>query len=233
MRFPTVFLLILTLATASPSPVGPLQRRVDKVVRFGTNQQFIMQPSNNPITNLQGIQTYFQGDGNFVVSVPLPSHPLSLITVDPSHHPLTHPSSTSTPRFLYKSLHRPATGAPRPGLAARPGTTAKAVIPAASPGKATGISSSTSTVPLNGRPTRRGGARCSRSRRNTTRWKSPASRATAARRPFGMRLIRAMSLILALRGRVCAMVRVVSRALIVSFLRSRGGVGISRLGVLV
>ncbi|KAM0802977.1 hypothetical protein BDR22DRAFT_75863 [Usnea florida] len=67
MRFPTVFLSILALAAASPSPMGSLQRRVDKVVRFGTNQAFTLQPSNSPITNLQGIQSYFQGDGNFVV----------------------------------------------------------------------------------------------------------------------------------------------------------------------
>ena len=80
MRFPAIFLSMLALAAASPAPapMDSLQRRAYKSVQFGTEQQFIMQPSNSPITNLQGIQTYFQGDGNFVVSVSSPLFPPSL-----------------------------------------------------------------------------------------------------------------------------------------------------------
>ena len=66
MWFPTSLMSILTLAAASP--MGSLQRRVNKEVLFGTNQAFTLQPSNSPVVSLWGgVQTYFQGDGNFVV----------------------------------------------------------------------------------------------------------------------------------------------------------------------
>ena len=96
MRAPSVLLWILTLAAASPSPMGSLQRRAGKVVQFSIDQQFVMQPSNSPITNLQGVETYFQGDGNFVVSVPVsppPPIPPLYIRSRPSHHPVATPSS--------------------------------------------------------------------------------------------------------------------------------------------
>ena len=66
MRFVTVLFSILTLGAASP--VGSLQRRAAKAISFGTQQQFILQPSNTPVVSLWGgIQTYSQGDGNLVV----------------------------------------------------------------------------------------------------------------------------------------------------------------------
>lgn len=70
---------ILTLAAASP--MGSLERRINKEIIFNTNQAFTLQPSNSPITSLSGVQSYFQGDGNFVMSVSLSSHILIL------HHP--------------------------------------------------------------------------------------------------------------------------------------------------
>lgn len=77
MWFPTALLSILTLAAASP--LGSLQRRVNKEVLFNTQQAFTLKPSNSPVVSLLGgVDTYFQGDGNFVVSVP---PPLSLVTV--------------------------------------------------------------------------------------------------------------------------------------------------------
>lgn len=74
MRFSTTLLSILAVAVASPA--GSLQRRAIKEVDFGIDQTFTLQPSNSPIVSLVGgIDTYFQGDGNFVVSVhPLSSH---------------------------------------------------------------------------------------------------------------------------------------------------------------
>ena len=66
MWFPTTLLPILTLAAASP--MGSIQRRANKEVLFGTNQAFTLQPSNSPVVSLWGgVETYFQGDGNFVV----------------------------------------------------------------------------------------------------------------------------------------------------------------------
>lgn len=58
-------LSILTLAAASP--IGSLERRINKEISFNTNQAFLLQPSNSPITSLSGVQSYFQGDGNFVI----------------------------------------------------------------------------------------------------------------------------------------------------------------------
>ena len=103
MRFPTVFLLILTLAAASPAPMGSLQRRAYETVQLSTDQAFVLRPSTSPITNLQGIQTYFQGDGNFVVSVPPFSQPLSNHN-RPTHHPLKAPSSTSHSQSTNQTL---------------------------------------------------------------------------------------------------------------------------------
>ncbi|CAF9934153.1 MAG: hypothetical protein ALECFALPRED_005868 [Alectoria fallacina] len=66
MWFPTAVLSILTLAAASP--MGSLQRRANKEVLFGTQQAFTLKPSNSPVVSLWGgVDTYFQGDGNFVV----------------------------------------------------------------------------------------------------------------------------------------------------------------------
>lgn len=96
MWFTTTLLSILTLATASP--MGSIQRRVNKEVLFNTNQAFTLQPSNSPVVSLWGgIDTYFQGDGNFVVSVfPLTSPPISLVNSQIILH-LTLPSITSFP----------------------------------------------------------------------------------------------------------------------------------------
>ncbi|KAL9068679.1 MAG: hypothetical protein Q9161_005993 [Pseudevernia consocians] len=66
MWFLTTLLPILTLAAASP--MGSIQRRATKEVLFGTNQAFTLQPSNSPVVSLWGgVESYFQGDGNFVV----------------------------------------------------------------------------------------------------------------------------------------------------------------------
>lgn len=82
MLFLTVFVSILTLGATSP--MGGLQRRANKAVLFNTGQSFLLQPSNSPIVSLSGgVDTYFQGDGNLVVSVPCLSHtpPLNHLTL--------------------------------------------------------------------------------------------------------------------------------------------------------
>lgn len=73
--------------------MGSLQRRANKEVSFGTQQAFTLQPSNSPVVSLWGgVESYFQGDGNFVVSVSLPPSPFTKSTHPSSH---THPTSTT------------------------------------------------------------------------------------------------------------------------------------------
>ena len=84
MWVPTALLSVLSLAAASP--VGSLRRRVNKEVVFGTGQSFTLQPSNSPVVSLWGgVDTYFQGDGNFVV--------------------LVLPQLLSLPTFIHSLLH--------------------------------------------------------------------------------------------------------------------------------
>lgn len=124
MWFPTAVLSILTLAAASP--MGSLQRRANKEVLFGTQQAFTLKPSNSPVVSLWGgVDTYFQGDGNFVVSVPL-LPPLFLVTVKTSI--VSHQRQSLL--ILTTHIHATATTVAQSGPAAQPGTTARPPIPA-------------------------------------------------------------------------------------------------------
>ena len=99
---PTALLSILTVAVASASPLGSLQRRVVKEVVFNTGQTFILQPSNTPFISLwAGVDTYFQGDGNLVTSV------LSHLKLSPYSYSFIHSRTLPMTNKLTQNSYDP------------------------------------------------------------------------------------------------------------------------------